>query len=93
MGTPAKITRIYVSRLKHLSILTPPGGTGMERAMADVESKDQAREKELSELSSRLRGVAEAMRRLTGDQPGIQERLQELKDEVDSVRSLLRRFS
>ena len=61
--------------------------------MANVVSKDEAGRKELSELSSRLRGVAEAMRSLSGDQAGLQERLQELKDEVNWVGSRLRNFS
>ena len=61
--------------------------------MANVVSNDQAREKELSELISRLRGVAEAMKRLSSDQAGFRERLQELKDEVNSVCSHLRRVS
>ena len=61
--------------------------------MANVVSNDQAGEKELSELSNRLRGIAEAMKSLSGDQAGIRERLQELKDEVNSVSSRLRRFS
>ena len=61
--------------------------------MANVVSNDQAREKELSELISRLRGVAEAMKRLSSDQAGFGERLQELKDEVNSVCSHLRRVS
>ena len=61
--------------------------------MANVESNGQAGKRELSELSSRLRGVAEAMKSLSGDQAGFRERLQELKDEVNSVCSRLRRFS
>ena len=61
--------------------------------MADVVSNDQAGEEELSELSSRLRGAAEAMKTLSGDQAGFREKLQELKDEVNSVSSRLRRFS
>jgi len=61
--------------------------------MANVASDDQAGEKELLELSSRLRGLAEAMKSLSGDQAGLRERLQELKDEVISVSSRLRRFS
>ena len=65
----------------------------MERAMANVASDDQAGEKELLELSSSLRGLAEAMKSLSGDQAGLRERLQELKDEVISVSSRLRRFS
>ncbi|HWJ20505.1 MAG TPA: hypothetical protein VNR65_17445 [Geobacterales bacterium] len=61
--------------------------------MAKVVSNDQAGEKELSELISRLRSVAEAMRNLSGDRAGLRERLQELKDEVNWVSSRLRRFS
>ena len=61
--------------------------------MANVVSNDQAGEKELSELGSRLRGVAEAMKSLSGDQAGFRERLQELKDEVNSVCSRLRHVS
>jgi predicted nuclease with TOPRIM domain len=61
--------------------------------MANVVSNDQAGKKELLELSSRLRGVAEAMKSLSGEQADVRERLQELKDEVNSVRSRLRRFS
>lgn len=56
-------------------------------------SNDEAGEKELWELSSRIRGLAEAMKSLSGDQAGLRERLQELKDEVISVSSRLRRFS
>jgi hypothetical protein len=50
-------------------------------------------QKELSELISRLRCVAEAMRRLSSDQAGFREKLQELKDEVNTVCSRLRRVS
>jgi predicted nuclease with TOPRIM domain len=65
----------------------------MERAMANVATNNQAGENELSELISRLRRVAEAMRSLSGDQPGLRERLKKLSDEVYSVSSRLRRFS
>jgi len=61
--------------------------------MADVVSNDQAGKEELWELISRLRGVAEAMKTLSSDQAGFRDKLQELKDEVNSVSSRLRRFS
>lgn len=93
MGTTTNITKIYAPCLSCLSILFLPGGAGMERAMANVVSNDQAGKKELLELSSRLRGVAEAMKSLSGEQADVRERLQQLKDEVNSVRSRLRRFS
>ena len=93
MGIDTNITEIYAVGLSYLSILSLPGGTGMERSMAKVVSNDQAGEKELSELISRLRSVAEAMRNLSGDRARLRERLQELKDEVNSVSSRLRRFS
>ncbi len=61
--------------------------------MANVANNDQAGEKELSELSSRLRGVAEAMKSLSSDRAGFRERLQEIEDEVILLCSRLRRFS
>jgi hypothetical protein len=45
--------------------------------MGNVASNDQVGKKELSELSSRLRGVAEAMKSLSGDQAGFREGLQD----------------
>ncbi len=61
--------------------------------MTSVVSNDEAGERELMELSSRLRDVAEAMRSLSGDQGDVGQRLQELKDEVASVCFHLRSFS
>jgi predicted nuclease with TOPRIM domain len=61
--------------------------------MANVATNGQAGEKELSELISRLRGVAEAMRSLSGDQAGLRERLKKLSDEVNTVGVRLRHFS
>ncbi len=61
--------------------------------MANVARNDEPEKNELSELSSRLRCVAEAMKSLSTDQAGFRERLQELKDELNSLGSRLRNFS
>ena len=93
MGTTTNITKNYAAALSYLSILFLPGGTGMERAMANVASNGRAGKKELSKLISRLHGVATAMKSLSGDQPDFREKLQKLRDEVNTVCFRLRYFS
>ena len=66
---------------------------GWGRAMIAILSNDQGDEKELAELISRLRGVAEAMKGLSDDQADFRKKIQELKDEVNSVGFRLRRIS
>jgi septation ring formation regulator EzrA len=61
--------------------------------MKAIVGNHQADEKELAELISRLRSVAKAMKGLSDDQADFQKKLQELKDEVNSVGFRLRRFS
>lgn len=61
--------------------------------MAAISNNDQAGAEDLVALSIRLRGVAEAMKNLSGDRPDFQERLKELRNELNSVCSRLRRVS
>jgi hypothetical protein len=93
LGTPLNITKIYAARVSYLSILFLPRGTGMEGAMVNAASNDEPEKNELSELSCRIRGVAEALKSLSGDQAGFRERLEELKDELNSLGSRLRNYS
>ena len=55
--------------------------------------RDHADEKELAEMISRLRGLAQAMRSLSGEQPDYREKLQKLGREVNSVGCRLRRIA
>jgi len=66
---------------------------GWGRAMRAIVSTNQADEKELAELISRLRDVAEAMKDLSDDQADFRKKIQELEDEVNSVGFRLRRIS
>jgi len=55
--------------------------------------KDHADGKELAEMISRLRGLAQAMRSLSGEQADYREKLQKLGREVNSVGLRLRRIA
>ncbi len=55
--------------------------------------KDHAGEKELVEMISRLRSLAQTMRSLSGEQPDYREKLQKLGREVNSVGCRLRRIA
>jgi len=61
--------------------------------MANVATNGQAGENELSEVISRLRDLAEAMRSLSGDQPGLREKLKKVSNEVNKVGVRLRHLS
>jgi len=61
--------------------------------VAAISNNDQAGAEDLAALSIRLRGVAEAMKNLSGDRPDFRERLEELRNELNSVCSRLRRVS
>ena len=69
------------------------GILGWGRAMTTSVRQDHADEKELSEMISRLRGLAQAMRSLSGEQPDFREKLQKLGREVNSVGCRLRRIA
>ena len=63
------------------------------RAMTASVRKDHAGEKELAEMISTLRGLAQAMRSLSGEQPDYREKLQKLGQEVNAVGFRLRRIA
>jgi ribosomal protein S15P/S13E len=66
---------------------------GWGRAMTASVRKDHADEKELVEMISRLRSLAQTMRGLSGEQPDYREKLQKLGREVSSVGRRLRRIA
>jgi hypothetical protein len=68
------------------------GILGWGRAMTTSVRKDHADEKELAEMISQLRGLAHAMRSLSGEQADYREKLQKLGREVYSVGFRLRRI-
>ena len=61
--------------------------------MAAIVSEDHTGEKELAELISRLRGLAQEMRSLSGGEVDYREKLKKLGREVNSVGFRLRRIA
>jgi hypothetical protein len=55
--------------------------------------KDYGDEKELADMISRLRSLAQTMRSLSGEQPDYREKLRKLGREVSSVGCRLRRIA
>ena len=76
-----------------MTYLDVEGILGWGRAMTASVRKDHADGKELAEMISRLRGLAQAMRSLSGEQADYREKLQKLGREVNSVGLRLRRIA
>jgi hypothetical protein len=88
-----KITKLYSPKPEIMTYLDVEGILGWGRAMTASVRKDHADEKELAEMISRLRGLAQAMRSLSGQQADYREKLQKLGREVNSVGLRLRRIA
>ncbi len=88
-----KITKLYSTNPATLTYVDVNGILRRGRAMAAIVSKDHTDEKELAALISRLRGLAQEMRRLSGEEADYRDKLQKLGREVNSVGFRLRRVA
>jgi len=88
-----KITKLYSPKPEIMTYLDVERILGWGRAMTASVGKDHADEKELVEMISRLRSLAQTMRGLSGEQPDYREKLQKLGREVNSVGCRLRRIA
>ncbi len=88
-----KITKLYSTNLETWAYVYVNGILRRGRAMAAIVSKDHTGEKELAELIDRLRGLAQEMRSLSGEQSDYREKLQKLGRDVNSVGFRLRRIA